>query len=306
MSTLVAPETPPTGFDSLNAQNNGGTKDLGLGTQTHTFTFNLGTTIGGSPYVDNGPYFVDDQGFGGADPVFIDQNAGTFSYTISLSDWVSAGSPAMVRLWFNDSTPTGSLNGFFDLTLTCFAAGTAIATPKGEVTVESLAIGDRILTAAGRDVAVKWVGRQTVSTIFAGSTDRVRLVRISAGALGNGLPRRELRVTADHALLIEGLLVNAGALVNGTTITFEPLAMLEAEYVIYHIETEDHDVILAEGTPVETFIDYVARRAFDNYSEYLELYGEDRTVPEMVYPRISSARMLPQDLKRRLGLTAAA
>ena len=44
-------------------------------------------------------------------------------------------------------------------------------------------------------------------------------VRVSAGALGNGLPHTELVLTADHALIIDGLAINTGALVNGTTIT---------------------------------------------------------------------------------------
>uniref|UniRef100_UPI003F6C90F6 Hint domain-containing protein n=1 Tax=Roseicyclus sp. TaxID=1914329 RepID=UPI003F6C90F6 len=115
---------------------------------------------------------------------------------------------------------------------------------------------------------------------------------------------RDLVVTADHALLVEGLLVNASVLVNGTTIT--EVADLPERVTVYHIETEDHDIILAEGAPVETYVDYAGRRAFDNYAEYLALYGEDRVISEMAYPRISSARMLPAALKAKLGITRAA
>ena len=83
--------------------------------------------------------------------------------------------------------------------------------------VEELKIGDMVRTFDGRDVAVKWIGRQTVSTKF-GPAERLTPVKVSAGALGENLPTKDLIVTADHALLIGDTLCAAGALVNGTTI----------------------------------------------------------------------------------------
>ena len=182
----------------------------------------------------------------------------------------------------------------------CFAPGTAIATPEGAVAVEALSIGDPVLTADGRTVPVKWVGRQTRAPLF----QRIRMIRVAAGALADRLPLRDLVLTADHALLIDGLLINAGALVNGTTIT--ELRDLPERVTVYHVETEAHDVILAEGTPAETFIDYAGRQAFDNYAEYVALYGADRAIAENPAPRISSARMLPAALCARLGIRRAA
>lgn len=209
-----------------------------------------------------------------------------------------------------DVTAPGSVDFSTDLIVDefeaiCFLPGTAIATPGGAVAVENLAIGDDILTADGRTIAVAWIGRQTISTRF-GPTERRRPVRIAAGALGPDLPLRDLRLTADHALLLDGLLVNAGALVNGTSVTFEPLADFGDSLTLYHVETDLHDVILAEGTPAETFIDYVGRQAFDNHTEYVALYGEDRKLPEMAQPRVTSARLLPAALRARLGLDHAA
>ncbi len=183
----------------------------------------------------------------------------------------------------------------------CFAAGILIATPRGERPVETLQIGNLVTTADGRSVPVKWIGRQTIAAIFAG--DRARPVRVSAGALGDGLPHTDLVLTADHALILDGLAVNAGALVNGTTITYDP-APTRATY--YHIETEAHDVILANGAAAETYVDYTARQAFDNYADYVALYGDDAVIEEMPLPRISSARMLPEGLRRRLARIQAA
>ena len=89
---------------------------------------------------------------------------------------------------------------------------------------------------------------------------------IAAGALGKDLPVRDLRVTADHALLIDGVLVQAGALVNGTSIRRIEPAELGERFIVYHIETENHEIVLAEGAPAETFIDNVSRQRFDNYA----------------------------------------
>ncbi|EPX82287.1 Hint domain-containing protein [Salipiger mucosus] len=187
----------------------------------------------------------------------------------------------------------------------CFLTGTRIATPSGETEVEKLRIGDEILTAEGNTVPVRWIGRQRVVCAFA-PAERLMPVRIRAGALGDGLPRRDLRVTADHALLVDGLLVNASALVNGAGIDWVPLSELGASYTVYHVETEAHDLILAEGTAAETYIDYVARRSFDNHEEYRALYGEETTIAEMPLPRISAARLLPPALRARLAGRSAA
>ena len=191
------------------------------------------------------------------------------------------------------------------MTYLCFAEGTLVAMPDRDRAVEELRVGDLIATNEGRAVPVKWIGRQTISTRF-GPAERLRPVRVRAGALGDGLPNRDLVLTSDHALLIDGLLINVGALVNGDSIDYVPLRELGESYTVYHIETENHDVILAEGAPAETYIDYVARRAFDNYAEYVELYREERTIPELEYPRISSARMVPQVLQERLSASSAA
>ncbi len=62
----------------------------------------------------------------------------------------------------------------------------------------------------------------------------------------------------------------------------------------------------ANGAAAETYVDYVQRRVFDNYTEYLALYGEERTIREMPLPRISTARLVPAELRARLdGQTAA-
>ncbi|MEM9764784.1 MAG: Hint domain-containing protein [Pseudomonadota bacterium] len=180
----------------------------------------------------------------------------------------------------------------------CFAPGTWIATPAGEALVEQMRIGDLVRTVSGETVPVLWVGRHTVTRQGAGA--HLQPVRIRAGALGDGLPHTDLSVTADHGMVIDGYVINASALVNGDAIDFVPMADLPEKITFYHIETENHDVILANGAPSETFIDAAGRKAFDNYQEYLDLYAADRIISALPLPRISAARLVPQAIKARL------
>ncbi|KAA0019020.1 Hint domain-containing protein [Salinicola corii] len=182
----------------------------------------------------------------------------------------------------------------------CFAKGTMIATPDGEVAVESLAIGDMLLTDTGEQVPVKWVGRQSVRNVVA--AQKLQPVRIKQGALGEDMPNRDLVVTASHGMVVDGLVINAAALVNGSSIDFMPWNEMTETVTYYHIETEGHKVIIANGTESETYIDYVDRKVFDNYAEYEALYGAETRVVEMPRPRISSRRQVPMSLRQRLGM----
>lgn len=119
--------------------------------------------------------------------------------------------------------------------------------------------------------------------------------------MGAGLPHTDLVLTADHALILDGFAVTAGALVNGTTITLDPLASLPAQVTYYHVETENHDVILANGAAAETFIDYPGRRVFDNHADYVARYGTERSIAEMPLPRDVAARLVPPAIKERLN-----
>ncbi|MEL7117223.1 MAG: Hint domain-containing protein [Pseudomonadota bacterium] len=181
----------------------------------------------------------------------------------------------------------------------CFAAGSLIATPEGETKVEALKIGDLVRTADGRTVSVLWVGWQSLHRWRHGA--HMQPVRIKAGALGGGLPHSDLTVTADHGMVVDRFLINAAALVNGDTIDFVPMAELGNSFTVYHIETENHDVILANGAPSETFIDAAFRSHFDNHQEYLDLYGAERIIPENPMPRIATARLVPEAIKARLS-----
>ncbi len=265
---------------------------------------------GNGGYVYSGTYVgtIELSAFPGVTWVVLDQG-----YTTAAYGTVPAGTAASD---VNDAfhSELGSLYTLDDIQpflqntdslTTCFAAGTQIATPEGETSVEALKIGDLVATADGRAAPVKWIGRQTRHKLFT-PAERFAPVRVTAGALGNGLPHSDLVLTADHALIVDGLAINAGALVNGTTICFDRIESLPERITYYHVETADHDVILANGAAAETYVDYLSRRTFDNHAEYAALYGEERIIPEMDMPRVSSARLVPPAIRaRRAGAKAA-
>ena len=59
-------------------------------------------------------------------------------------------------------------------------------------------------------------------------------------------------MTAHHSLLIDGVLVPAEMLINGTTITRHEPESDEMEF--FHVKLESHDVIYAEGVGAETLV----------------------------------------------------
>lgn len=170
----------------------------------------------------------------------------------------------------------------------CLLKGTRIATPTGEVSVEALAIGDLVTTVTGAARPVKWVGRQRFRRAPGRSAwvDDVKPVLIRAHALGGGLPLRDLFVSPGHGMFLDGAFVPASYLVNGRSITVEASVHLETiEY--FNVELETHDVILAEGAPVETFLSrHGHREKFDNFFEYERLYGPETEAQKPYAPKL--------------------
>ncbi len=160
-----------------------------------------------------------------------------------------------------------------DIFFACFVTGTGIDTPAGPVAVEDLREGDLVLLASGGTRAVKWIGRRSLDIQRHADPRMVRPIRIDAGAIAEGVPRRDLLVSPDHALFIEGKLIPARLLRNGTTIREEP----NVRYITYyHVELDVHDVLLAEGLPAESYLDTGNRAGFENAAGVVELHPDFR------------------------------
>lgn len=216
-----------------------------------------------------------------------------------IIDLGTATTEVYSEIQFVPTTSGGFLSiDSLNATLLCFLEGMRIATPEGEKRVEELRAGDTVSTADGGTTTVQWLGQQPVD-IATANPARVNPVRIRAGALADGVPARDLLVSPDHAIGIDGYLVNASALVNGTTVTREA-RMPGSTFTYYHVETGTHELLLAEGCAAESYVDFVGREGFVNGAER----ADAPAIPEMAVPRISAARHLPPQLRERIAAQA--
>lgn len=265
--------------------------DDGLNT---TFEVGETVTVPGGIGGDTGPFtFVGIDNTTGTTLVLVGDGVNTI-YALSPEPSSATTFPPQVN---SDAAATAAGAGFTP----CFAQGTLIATPSGEVAVEELVPGQEILSADGSTLRIEWIGQRRLSPRFC-PPDRVEPILFAAGSLGGGLPHSDLMVTTDHGMILDGLLINAAALVNGRTITRVPARDLPEVLSYYHIETKAHAAILANGAPAETFVDYASRAAFDNFADYVAAFGAERVICEMPLARIASARCLPMAVRTGLGI----
>ena len=181
------------------------------------------------------------------------------------------GSETLVIYPFDYGTGNYGQSGTLEVTTyaACYARGTMICTKDGEVPVEALAIDCMVMTASGQPRPVTWIGRRSYAGRFLAANPGVQPVRFVAGSLDNGLPRRDLLVSPEHAMFLDGLLIPARCLVNGTTILQER-GLNRVDY--FHVELDSHDVLLAEGAPSESYLNDDNRGIFHNAPEHAALY----------------------------------
>ena len=146
----------------------------------------------------------------------------------------------------------------------CFLEGTRILADGGEVAVETLCIGDLVSTRSedGSLITrpVTWIGRRTLTSSELPEGDR-HPVRIREHAFADGVPLRDLLVTPEHCVLVDGRLVPVRMLVNGRSIVIDH--GINA-YTIYHVELAEHSVLIADGLPTESYLDTGNRSLFGN------------------------------------------
>jgi hypothetical protein len=168
----------------------------------------------------------------------------------------------------------------------CFLKGTNIRTAEDDRRVEELVVGDLLPTVFGGICPIQWIGRYSLkkSDPTKEWVKKVLPVRVARSALGLDVPRADLYVTEEHALLIDGVLVTAGSLINGTTITvYDPRELLELDF--FHVKLERHNAIYAEGAPCETMRN--VEESAVNFAEYLSQYGHPTTQEAPCAPLLS-------------------
>lgn len=182
-------------------------------------------------------------------------------FTVWVSSGASISDPTLVR----NGGQLSVSGGTFTTTepAPCFLAGTLIETENGLIPVEDIRIGDHVMAYQGESCTprrVIWSGR-TRAVVDAGKPDDLSgyPVRVVRDALGEGKPFRDLMITAEHCLFLDGAFIPVRMLVNGTSIHYDKTV---AEYEYFHIETEDHAILMSDGALSESYLDTGDRRRF--------------------------------------------
>jgi hypothetical protein len=166
--------------------------------------------------------------------------------------------------------------GGADLAIPCFASGTRILREDGDVLVEDIQVGDTLITVRENGSVTQkviWTGKRAIDIRRHPAPNRVRPIRILAGAIAENIPERDLRLSPEHAVYLNGALFTAESLINGTTI-FQEQTTTHVTY--HHIELESHDIIMAEGLPCESFLDTGNKTMFESVSGITTLHPDFR------------------------------
>ena len=229
------------------------------------------------------------------------------AYTGSFSsDGEAVAADPDSYLFFDEQHPTETGQSFVAsdaaavLAAACYLRGTRIATEGAEMAVEALLVGDRVMTVGGKAKPIRWIGRRSFAGRFLARHAGVMPIRFRAGSLGAGLPQRDLLISPEHAMLIDGALVPARCLVNGGTIRQER-GMAQIDY--FHIELAEHDAVLAEGAASETFLDDGSRGMFHNAADCAALDAGPGTGGAFCAPRVESGYHL-EAIRQRLAEVA--
>lgn len=152
-------------------------------------------------------------------------------------------------------------SAFVGAPIVCFAAGTLIQAVNSDAAIEKLTAGDLVVVSSGQTRPVKWVGHRTLNCRQHPEPQLSMPIRILANAFGPGKPSRDLYLSPWHAICVDvvgEVLIPASALVNGATI-----AQVDAdEFTYWHVELESHDILIANGLPVESYLEMGNRSFF--------------------------------------------
>jgi hypothetical protein len=143
-------------------------------------------------------------------------------------------------------------------TVSCFAAGTLIRTPDGEIPVEHLNVGQSVCCHFAGLANIVWLGHRRLDCRTHPRPAQVWPVRVRASAFAAGVPARDLWLSPDHAIYDGNVLIPIKQLINGRTIEQVPADIV----TYYHIELATHDVVQAERLPAETYLETGQRANF--------------------------------------------
>ena len=183
---------------------------------------------------------------------------------------IKNGTTTVGNLVFTKTASLATAGFFNNIVLPCFASGTRIATPDGARTVDMLRAGERVRLHDGEAGTIEWVGQRHVDCARHPAPERVWPFRIAAHSFGRGMPDRDLLLSPDHAVFVDGVLVPVKYLANGKTIR----QMNVAEVTYFHFELRQHAIVEAEGLAVETLLPGSDKMAFASGSAVTALHPD--------------------------------
>ncbi|MGR3492235.1 MAG: Hint domain-containing protein [Shimia sp.] len=169
-----------------------------------------------------------------------------------------------IKATFNNGADVLTLGNIIIPQTVCFVAGTLILTAHGPRAIETLTIGDRVVTRDAGMQPVHWIGASRVTSHMMARDPALRPIRVARDAFGAGMPSRDLFLSRQHRVLVrdwraevyfgvaDGVLAPAAALVNDATVTVDHSRDNGVTY--FHLATPRHAIIYAEGVEVETFL----------------------------------------------------
>ncbi len=195
---------------------------------------------------------------------------------------------------------TDAANLTYDNTnVVCFAGGTMIKTIAGEVAVEDLKAGDKVLTMDNGFQSLQWIGSRSLTAETLDENPNMKPIRIRAGALGNDLPEQDLYVSPQHRVLVKSNVAKNMFGDSEVLVAAKQLLAMDGIEVCedtdgvdyYHFMFEGHEVVFSNGAPTESL--YTGPQALKTLTpeareEIFALFPELSEVNHMA----SSARQL--------------
>ena len=223
---------------------------------------------------------IDDQAlkFSGVTGYTIAAGATTGQQTLTINDTSGTSTFTLSGTSFTAGSYTSTTNGPLILDRdanggtnieACFLTGVLIATPDGEVPVQNLVAGDLVLVRENGELVSRraaWIGSRTVRLGRNAPSDAYP-VRIRAGAFRDNVPHRDLLVTSEHCIHVQGRLIPVRMLVNGGSIVIDTGIKT---FTYHHIELDRHGILIADGLEVESYLDTGNRSSFSGAVQALQ------------------------------------
>ncbi len=185
-------------------------------------------------------------------------------YTTMVVDFSNLPSGGVLGdlTWNSDIDTMRDAGDLVPSVATCFARGTLITTDRGDLPVEALKPGDRILTQDNGFQELVLALSRVVGPEELPKNKKLYPIRIKAGAMGSGLPKRDLVVSRQHRMVVKSNI--AERMFGSATVLVAAIRLTELHGIhvyravkwieYFHLVFERHEIIFAEGAPTESFL----------------------------------------------------